>query len=229
MAVVSSFDRPIAKSSLADAAYERLLEAILAGRLAGGAELSEVALAAELQVSRTPIHEALRRLAADGLVHLPAAGPARVAEFGRDDIVEIYEMRSYLETAATDLAAVRMSDDEIAALQEAAAPLADAALRNWSAKALQFDVLFHDRIAAACGNSRLRREIRKYRHLVRAFCRMSGKVENLRAAYEEHLVILAAIAARQSQVAAQAMSEHIAKRLAAVLCELPESSATEKA
>lgn len=220
-----SFERPIAKTSLADAAYERLLEAILSGRFRAGAELSEVALAAELQVSRTPIHEALRRLSADGLVHITSSGPARVAEFGRGDIVEIYEMRGCLETSASERAAERMSDDEIEALREAAAPLADSTTRNWSAKALQFDVLFHDRIAEACGNDRLRREIRKYRHLVRAFCRMSGNVENLRAAYEEHLVILDALAARQPEAAGRAMTDHIAKRLAAVLHELSDNGA----
>jgi DNA-binding GntR family transcriptional regulator len=221
-------ERPLSKTSLADAAYERLLEAILIGRLRAGAELSEVALAAELQVSRTPIHEALRRLGADGLVHVASSGPARVAEFGRDDVVEIYEMRSCLETAAVERAAVRMNDDEIEALRETAAPLADATLRNWTTKALQFDVLFHDRIAEACGNERLRREIRKYRHLVRAFCRMSGNVENLRAAYDEHLVILDALAARQPEAAGRAMADHIAKRLESVLRELPDSAPTTK-
>lgn len=229
MSVASSFDRPLAKSSLADAAYDRLLEAILSGRWPGGTELSEVALAAELQVSRTPIHEALRRLGADGLVHVGTSGPARVAEFGRDDLVEIYEMRACLETVAAEQAAARLTEDQINELREAAAPLADRSIRNWTAKALQFDVLFHDRIAEACGNGRLRREIRKYRHLVRAFCRMSGGVDNLWAAYEEHLVILDALAARQSHAAGRAMKEHIANRLVAVLRELPEPTAAKKA
>jgi DNA-binding GntR family transcriptional regulator len=217
-----AFDRPLAKTSLADAAYERLLEAILAGRLASGAELSEVALAAELQVSRTPVHEAIRRLSADGLVNVSGAGPARVAEFTENDIREIYEMRVCLERAAVERAAVRMTDEQLASLREAAEPLADATARGWTAKALEFDVLFHDRIAEACGNERLRREIRKYRHLVRAFCRMSGNADNLRSAYEEHLAILGALEARDAQAAGLAMSEHIEARLAGVLREIPE-------
>jgi GntR family transcriptional regulator, rspAB operon transcriptional repressor len=227
-----AFDRPLAKTSLADAAYERLLEAILSGRLRGGTELSEVALAAELAVSRTPVHEALRRLSADGLVHLAASGPARVAEFTRQDIVEIYEMRICLEQAAARQAATRMPEEQLAALREAADELAagdstERAARGWTAKALAFDVVFHDAIAEACGNRRLRNEIRKYRHLVRAFCRMSGNSENLRDAYREHLTILEALAARKADAAGRAMAEHIEARLAAVLREIPVTTSGE--
>jgi GntR family transcriptional regulator, rspAB operon transcriptional repressor len=222
-----AFDRPLAKTSLADAAYERLLEAILSGRLRGGTELSEVALAAELAVSRTPVHEALRRLSADGLVHLATSGPARVAEFTRQEIVEIYEMRICLEQAAARQAATRLTDEQVSALREGADELSDPAGRSWTAKALAFDVVFHDAIAEACGNQRLRREIRKYRHLVRAFCRMSGNSENLRDAYREHLTILAALAARNADAAGRAMALHIEARLAAVLREIPEPTSGE--
>jgi DNA-binding GntR family transcriptional regulator len=212
--------RPLAKISLADAAYERLLDAILSGRLASGSELSEVALAAELQVSRTPVHEAIRRLNADGLVHVAVSGPARVAAFSRTDIEEIYEMRLCLEQAAVERAAVRMTDELLAELREAAEALVDTGSRNWKTKALEFDVLFHDRIAEVCGNRRLQAEIRKYRHLVRAFCRMSGNPENLQAAYVEHWAILQALIARQPEAAGRAMAEHIRARLAGVLREV---------
>lgn len=224
MSTISTFRRPLARTSLADAAYEQLLEAILAGRLRGGAELSEVSLAAELQVSRTPIHEALRRLSADGLVQIAASGLARVARFTRRDVTEIYEMRSLLESAAAERAAERLTDEQLTRLQAEADALADRTQRGWAGKALDFDCTFHDRLAEACGNDRLRNEIRKYRHLVRAFCRMSGNTENLHAAYDEHLVILSALKARHAQQAYAAMRHHIAARLAAVLRELPDDS-----
>ena len=216
--------RPLAKTSLADAAYERLLEGILSGKLPSGSELSEVALAAELQVSRTPVHEAIRRLSADGLVHVGASGPARVAAFSRSDIEEIYEMRVCLEQAAVERACRQMTDEQLAELGEAADALTDTEARNWKGKALEFDVLFHDRIAEACGNRRLQGEIRKYRHLVRAFCRMSGNPENLQAAYAEHRVILEALTRRQPDAAGRAMAEHIRARLAGVLREVPETA-----
>src|SRR5262249_39433134 len=58
----------VTRAPLADAVYETLLDGILGGRYAAGAELTEVALADELGVSRTPVHDALKRLAVDGLI-----------------------------------------------------------------------------------------------------------------------------------------------------------------
>ena len=224
MSTPTTFRRPLARTSLADGAYQELLEAILTGRLRGGTELSEVALAAELEVSRTPVHEALRRLNADGLVRIGSSGTACVAEFTRDDVVEIYEMRRVLEAAAAEQASSRLSDEQLTELSDAMTALADRDARGWKTKALEFDVVFHDAIAAACGNDRLRGEIRKYRHLVRAFCRMSGNPENLLAACDEHRIILAALTARDAQGARMSMSAHIDARLAAVLRELASTA-----
>jgi DNA-binding GntR family transcriptional regulator len=226
MSNAAVFRQPLARTSLAEAAYEQLLDAILSGRLRSGTELSEVQLAAELQVSRTPIHEALRRLSADGLVRITSSRQACVAEFTSRDVAAIYEMRMLLESAAVERATRLLTDEALEDLHEAAASLADPESRGWTSRALQFDTLFHDRIAAACGNDRLRDDIRKYRHLVRALCRLTGNVDNLRAAYDEHLVILRAMQARQPAAAAQAMSDHIANRLAAVLRELPADVAS---
>src|SRR5579871_4312007 len=105
MSTLFQMKTPISRTSLAESVYQHILEAILSGRLASGTEMSEVALAAELGVSRTPVHEALRRLAADGLVDSLAHRQARVATFTRQDVVDIYEMRGVLETAAAERAA----------------------------------------------------------------------------------------------------------------------------
>jgi DNA-binding GntR family transcriptional regulator len=109
MSTILKASQPIAKISLADSVYQRILEAILSGALASGMELSEVALAAELGVSRTPVHEALLRLAADGLVEDLSSRQARVASFSRSDIVEIYEVRQILDLRI--LAALETRDD----------------------------------------------------------------------------------------------------------------------
>jgi DNA-binding GntR family transcriptional regulator len=78
---------------LVESIYETLLEAIVSGRLALGSELNSVGLAKQLDVSRTPLREALRLLERDGLVHLTENHKARVANFSTDDIREIYEVR----------------------------------------------------------------------------------------------------------------------------------------
>lgn len=218
MTLLTQLKGPISKSTLADSVYQQILEAILSGALASGTELSEVTLAAELGVSRTPVHEALLRLTADGLVeHLPNRCD-RVMRFTDDDIRAIYDMRNVLECAAVERAAGRMDADELADLMAEADALAAAPnSRTWATRALDFDIRLHAAFAAASGNERLRAEIVKYRHLVRAFCRLSGTVANLRQAAQEHQVILKALKARDAAAARRAMAAHVEARLQAVL------------
>jgi GntR family transcriptional regulator, rspAB operon transcriptional repressor len=227
MTLLSQPTGPISKTSLAESVYQRILEAILTGMLPGGTELNEVTLAGELGVSRTPVHEALQRLVADGLVeHLPNRRD-RVAQFSRDDVREIYEMRIILEGAIAERAARRLDAEELASLQSEADALAAAANgRNWTARVLDFDLRFHNVLATASGNQRLRADITRYRHLVRAFWRMSGRVENLRQAMEEHRRILRALEARDPAAARRAMIAHVEARLQAVLHELDEADQT---
>ncbi len=100
--------RPI---SLVDSIYETLLDAIVSGQLPHGSELNSVSLAKQLDVSRTPLREALRLLERDGLVHQAGNHKARVAEFSADDIREIYEVRLHLEAASAELAAKHITPD----------------------------------------------------------------------------------------------------------------------
>ncbi len=217
--VISSLNSGnISRASLADSVYETLLEAMIHGRLAAGAELNEVALARQLDVSRTPVHEALRRLVADGLVKACGRRRLCVAALSHDEVREVYAMRRLLEGAATEMAAERMTDEALTELRRAADSLAanDRAI-DWTAKALRYDLEFHDAIAAACGNGRLREDISRYRLLVRGLCRMTGTVDNLHEALAEHVVILEALEARDGPAARDAMAFHIDARLACVL------------
>jgi GntR family transcriptional regulator, rspAB operon transcriptional repressor len=227
MALLSHLKGPISKTSLVESVYAHLLEAILTGALPSGTELSELTLAAELGVSRTPIRSALLRLAADGLIEHLANRRDRVARFTHDDIREIYEMRTILECAAAEKATRLLDEKQLSELRAEADALADAPnSRNWSTQAIDFDIRFHDLLAAAVGNERLRKEITKYRYLVRAFCRISGNPENLRQAMEEHRRILSALEARDPTAARRAMAAHIAARLQAVLREVEETGTT---
>lgn len=230
MALLTKQKGPLSKTSLAEAVYQNILQALLTGSLPSGTELNEVTLAAELGVSRTPVHEALLRLTADGLVEHLANRCDRVARFDRDGVREIYEMRILLEGAAAERSARRMDREVLATFRAEADALAlPSSGRNWAARAIDFDIRFHAALAAAAGNERLRAEIVKYRHLVRAFCRMSGGPENLRQALEEHRAILTALEARDGAAARRAMTVHVEARLQVVLRELDENPATTPA
>jgi DNA-binding GntR family transcriptional regulator len=220
------------RQSLADVAYAKLLEAIVNGQLPSGTELPTVAVAQRLGMSRTPVQEALRRLAGDGLVDWPISREPRVATFERTDFEEIYELRKVLESAAASRAATRMDAATCQALRKRADAIEKAmSKKDWAEQALAFDVDLHDTIAAAAGNARLLTDIRRYRNLMRAFCRITGGRENLEAAFSEHQRIVDALQARSPQKAAAAMTAHVEARLAAVLRELypePEARAARR-
>jgi DNA-binding GntR family transcriptional regulator len=210
--------RSLSRTFLVEGAYEAILENILSGAYPSGTVVSEVSLAKDLNVSRTPVHQALTRLAKEGLIDHRAGRKPRIAWFSREDVIEIYDMRLLLETAATQRAAKRMDPRVLADLTKEADALAAAGdSPEWTRQALDFDSRFHDAIAAASGNRRLRQEIAKYRLLVRAFCRMTGNSENLRDALREHQTVLKALADRQPAAAGQAMAHHVQKRVDAVL------------
>lgn len=103
--------------SQGEAAYTKLLEAIRTGAYAPGARLRETDVATTLNLSRTPVREALRRLEADGIVeHRPRLG-AVIRQLDHSELVELYEMCAVLERTAAEMAAKHASPAEVVALR----------------------------------------------------------------------------------------------------------------
>jgi DNA-binding GntR family transcriptional regulator len=196
--------------SLVERAYEAVLERILSGRYSEGMVLSELALAAELKVSRTPVHDALRLLAIDGFVTQERNRRARVVNFSADDLFEVFEMRKLLEGHAAELAAGRMDSRQLAPLRAMADLLHEGLnARDWCQRWAEFDEAFHRAIAEASGNSRLRTDILRYRLLHRGINRLSTDPKSLRRALAEHEEILDALEARDGATARSQMLAHI--------------------
>ena len=101
-------------------ALAALRELILHGQFAAGARLGEVELAERLGVSRTPVREALTRLAAEGLVELAPNRGARVASWSIAELKGVFDLRSALEPRLTGLAVPRAGADDVAVLDELA-------------------------------------------------------------------------------------------------------------
>jgi DNA-binding GntR family transcriptional regulator len=97
-------------------AYSSVRAWIVEGRLRPGERLIEARIAAELKLSRTPVREAVRMLAADGLVVTERNRGAVVRSLGRQDVLDLYELRARLESYAAELAATRATPDDIAAI-----------------------------------------------------------------------------------------------------------------
>ena len=96
-----------------------LEEAIVSGEIPPGSVLRQEHLSEQFQVSRTPVREALRRLAALGLVSFEPNRGVRVRMLSRDELREAFLVRAELESLATEIATPKMKDEDIAALEEA--------------------------------------------------------------------------------------------------------------
>lgn len=210
--MITSLSLPagVESARLSDAVYETLLEAILSGRLQSGTVVSEVKLAQQLDVSRTPVHDALRQLAKDGLVEQRANRRAAIATFSHEDIYDIFEMRKLLEGEAARRAADLIDRQTLANLRAFAELLAaDLTRPDWVDRWTDFDEQFHDAIAKASGSRRLWQDIVRYRLLHRGFNKLTTTVEVLQQALAEHGRILDSLEARDPNQARAAMVAHI--------------------
>ncbi|MFF4618421.1 GntR family transcriptional regulator [Nonomuraea jabiensis] len=140
-----------------DVARRRLRELILDGAYPPGARLTEMEVAAALDMSRTPVREALRALTADGLVQPSGRGVVVVA-LAQGDLDEAYQVRAALEALTAELAATRQREGRIApadlaALRQIAIDTATATAEGRLAEAVRLNRRFHRVIAELAGNS----------------------------------------------------------------------------
>lgn len=146
---------PPADLSATTMVYENLRLRILRGELPSGTLLVEQEVADELKVSRTPVHEALRRLGAEGLLDVSHRRRARVAFVSLHDTQQLYAIRNGLEQIACEDAATQIDGPALARLEEATAHMEEIA-RNWSTQRLRefidVNTRFHMGILEAANN-----------------------------------------------------------------------------
>src|SRR5690242_7072338 len=135
--------------SVVDLAYERIRGLVLDGDIAPGARLGQVELAERLGVSRTPVREALRRLAGEGLVDFQDQRGFRVAALPLGSVLHRLEVRLALEPACARLAAERRTDADLAAL---GASIAEEQRARSAVAAHDASRAFHVRVATATHN-----------------------------------------------------------------------------
>lgn len=205
-----------------DRAYADLLDGIQSGALPAGFVLGEVEQAERLGISRTPMREALRRLAADGLVVQQSPRVTVVADLDADDIRSLFEIRRALEETSARLAAVRGDAGVFADLAEELAnvDLAGAAGRDaYYALIARFDAAMD----AAIDNDYISAALRTVRtHLVRVRRMARDKPDRLAASAAEHRTIAQALAVRDGDLAAHATHVHLHNALTGILETLNE-------
>lgn len=207
--------RPVPIPSSADA-YHRIRRWIVEGHVRPGERLVEQRLAEDLQLSRTPVREALRMLQSEGLVAFEPNRGVRVRELTRAHVADLYELRGRLEAMAAELAATRATPEDRAALEAADAAFGAAVA---SAHAGDLDAVravfhqndvFHLTLLAAAHHEPLTQTlVRSVDHTLvfQAFRHYDDR--GMQRSVESHALITEAVVAGDAERAGRLMHEHV--------------------
>ncbi|HEY5360091.1 MAG TPA: GntR family transcriptional regulator [Streptosporangiaceae bacterium] len=197
--------------SLADQAVAAIRAAIRDGTLQAGQLYSAYQVASDLGVSRSPVREALMRLAEAGMVAFERNRGFRVVIPGAADVAEMFQLRLMLEVPATRRAARLAPPGLVADLEAELAQMRSAAAGHDEALFMRHDQRLHRLILEAAGNARLTALVGNLRDATRTLgASTAGTSRGLHDIAAEHVPIVEAIAAADASAAGEAMARHIA-------------------
>jgi DNA-binding GntR family transcriptional regulator len=194
--------------SRADFVYQRLRNGIRSGDFRPGDRMREAVLAAKLKVSRTPIREAIRRLASEGFLEVAASRGVMIVELNKQQVREVYALREALEGTAARFAAQHASPSEIAEMREL---LEHSAGKDTTPEAsAKFNRLFHSALHDAAHNRYLAQALQQlYDSLALLPGTTFAAPGRAQTAHAEHLALLTAIEKRDADKADQLARDHI--------------------
>ncbi|MGM0754178.1 MAG: GntR family transcriptional regulator [Bacillota bacterium] len=203
--------RIIKKETLAEQAFNLIKKDIISGKLAPDEELPEKKLAEELGISRTPIREALKRLAAEGLIMISDAKMATVASFTEEDALQFLEIRELLEVYNLEIIVNTFQDRLLDELKENLKSQWKAITEDCYEEFIELDRKFHLLLAKENPNPKLRDMIHTSNTGVnRAFLVLSNTLRlSAKEAYEEHIRIFTALQSKHVEAAKKEMSAHM--------------------
>jgi phosphonate utilization transcriptional regulator len=200
----------VRSNSLPDLVRQELERMILAGELAAGTQLTEVALAVRLGVSRGPVREAFRALEEIGLVRIEKNRGVFVRRISVEEADQIYEVRAILDEWIGRRLAQVATPEQIKALRAHVERMDKAAARHDVDGYYHLNLEFHDQLVTACGNpkllatyQRLVKELSLFRHQTLA---RSG---TMNVSTREHREIVERIASGNAAAAGKALLEHV--------------------
>jgi DNA-binding GntR family transcriptional regulator len=201
-----------------DHAVEVLRGRILAGEFAGGERLGEVELAGELGVSRTPVRQALLRLAAEGLVEIVANRGARVIARSDAELEYVFDLRARIEGLAARQSATRATAEQIELLDDIARQIRDhVPLRDLDTIS-KLNGRFHGLLIEIAGSATLGTSVSSLMHAsVMARTQHSFNEEAFQRSANHHLEIVAAIRANDGVWAESVMHSHLLSARASLL------------
>lgn len=200
------------KSRSADLAYDRIRADLVKGRWGSGTHLRETEISSELEMSRTPVREALRRLAAEAMLHFEPHLGAKVPGWTRDDVDEIFLLRLHLEGLAAELAAQHASSAQVDELNRLTIEMAEAASHRGDgfSRVADINAAFHRLVVQASGNRRLERVVELVTELpliVRTFANYDDRA--MQRSLSHHLELVEALRVQDGGWARAVMEAHL--------------------
>jgi DNA-binding GntR family transcriptional regulator len=213
--------------SLADHVSAVLEKEIVLGEIAPRLHLDEGGLAERFGTSRTPVREALARLAVSGLVELRPRRGAVVVEISEAAMAQRFEAMAGLESLCAHYAALRMTDEERLALRDAHRRCVPSAESGDYLRYDAADMIFHRLILEGCRNDILVEHTLAVRRLLKPWRRLQFHAEGRAAAsFVEHEEIVAAFAAADADLAERLVRAHVDLQGRAAVRLVAESNAS---
>ena len=223
-------DLALAPRLLHEDATERLRDMIVHGDLAPGAKLVERVLCARLGVSRTPLREAIKRLASEGLVELQPNRGAIVTPLTLEQVRETFAVMGALEALAGQLACRNITDAQLAEIRALHFEMLACHARGDLAGYFRCNQAIHVAIVAAGGNRTLAATYRHLNaHVLRARYMANLSRERWDRAVAEHEAMLNALAARDGERLQRLLSEHLGAKMMAVLAAVQSAEGASDA
>jgi DNA-binding GntR family transcriptional regulator len=223
--LVRKLKRP---ADIAEQVFQRLVEAILQGDFVSGQPLREAALARSWNVSRTPLREAVRRAAENGLLILRPNQAPLIRPVSVEDVHTLYSLREVLEVYALRAAWPALLGRPCARMLTLSRRIAPQR-GCWQERSLEYDLVLHHWWTEHCENPWLQADLARHYQFLRIFQRWIGRdPAYLLQGYHEHLAILEAIQRRNWSQARAALKKHIRNSAQLIIAAIQSEKSEEK-
>ena len=211
----------VARRSLHEEVADALRELVLSGALAPGSRLNEMELTARFGISRTPLREAIKVLARDGLVDLLPQRGARVASISLEEVEEMIEVVAALEGSAAELATRALTPEVLADIERAHGAMVAAFEAGDEALYLRHNETIHDLLMEASGNRTLLGLYRNFTgRIQRARYSAPKTPEQWASAVADHEEMLVLLKAGRAEALADLMRAHVRGKKAVIAASL---------
>jgi DNA-binding GntR family transcriptional regulator len=208
----------LSRLALPHQAALRLRSMLIEGVIAPGAKLNERELSEALKISRTPLREAIKMLASEGLVELLPNRGAVALSLNEQDVVDTFEVMANLEAQSGELAAVRITDDELAEIRALHYEMLASFTRRDLPRYYALNARIHERINAAAKNPVLARTYAQLNARLQALRFRSNQAgQKWQQAVQEHEQMIAALEKRDGAAMRKVLTEHLNNKRDAVL------------